>query len=102
MYVIDFYDQVGQFILNGLVSERSILMQEAHLIVAFWDLLKPAIAIMRRDGGDYYLGFEFLASRASVFVDSLKHKPLITFDRTQIQDPWLEIDRQSESPGRLH
>jgi len=94
MYVIDFYDQIGQFVLNGLVSERSILMQEAYLITAFWDLLKPAIAIMRRDGGDYYLGFEFIASRANVFVESLKHKPLITFGRTPIQDPWLEIDRQ--------
>src|SRR5215831_16435991 len=68
MYVCDFYNQLGQFVLLGLVSERSILMQEAYRRLGFWDILKPAIAIMRRDDGDYYVGFEFIASRASVLL----------------------------------
>jgi len=47
-------------------------MQEAYRILAFWDILKPAIAIMRRDGTEVYLGFEFMASRASSLADGLK------------------------------
>lgn len=93
MYVCDFYDQLGDLITIGLVPERVILSQEAFRIEAFWDLLSPAIAVMRRDGGgDYYIGFEFLARKAREFIARSRARPAVRFKRMETPDPWLEVD----------
>jgi hypothetical protein len=63
--VIDYFDNIGIYVVLGNVREAMILHPAAQLITTLWETLSPTIAIMRRKRGkQLYVSFEYLAWRA--------------------------------------
>lgn len=66
--VIDYFDNVGNYIVLGNVREALILHPAAQLISNLWETLSPTIAIMRRKRGkQLYASFEYLAWRSQLW-----------------------------------
>ncbi len=67
----------------------------SRLVVHYWEILAPVIAIMRRKRGDVqYANFEYVAILARAW---LEEHPSGRFPkkvpRMTLKDPWLEADR---------
>src|SRR5215469_17936658 len=64
LYICDFWDTLGVFIMHGLLRESAFLEMGAEMVAMNWETISPAIAIMRRKRGDaLFIGFEYLADR---------------------------------------
>lgn len=92
LYVCDFWDTLGVFVMHGLLREAAFLEMGAEMVAMNWDILWPAIAIMRRKRGDaVFIGFEYLADRGRLWASrypngsGTKH-----WTRRQLADPWLK------------
>lgn len=94
MVACNWLNEMGTLLKRGLVAEEAFMDLFARLIVHCWNHLSPAIAIMRRHRGQaQYLDFEYLATRASAW---LEHNPHGTstrhFTRVPIPDRWVAAD----------
>jgi hypothetical protein len=68
MHVCDWYEQVGSYMKNGLLEERSFLDIISANADEHWVLLWPVIAILReRAGPSAYENFEYLAARGRLW-----------------------------------
>lgn len=68
--VLDFFDNVGIYVVLGDLREALILHPAGQLIVNVWETLSPAIAIMRRKRGkQLYISFEYLVARARKWME---------------------------------
>jgi hypothetical protein len=68
MHVCDWYEQVGSYMKNGLLEERSFLDIISSNANEYWALLWPVIAILReRRGPSVYENFEYLAARGRLW-----------------------------------
>jgi hypothetical protein len=66
--VLDYFDNLGIYVVLGTVREGLILQAAAQLIATLWETLSPTIAIMRRKRGkQLYASFEYLAWRARLW-----------------------------------
>jgi hypothetical protein len=64
-HVIAWFEHIGAWMKHGLVDERAYLEIESPIIVQFWTLLAPTVAIMRRTRTPSLLeDFEYVAARA--------------------------------------
>ena len=62
MDACNWFNQVGTLVKNRLVDERTFLDMFSRLVIHYWDLLEPAIALLRRERGPaQYENFEYLA-----------------------------------------
>lgn len=95
----NWFTQMGTFLKHGLIGESTLMDLYARLVRYYWNALAPAIAIMRRKRGDgQYSEFEFLALRATVWLE--EHEDGVfprAMKRTPLGDPWREIDERRES-----
>jgi hypothetical protein len=65
MEVCNWFNEIGSLVKNRLVAESAFLDLFSKLVVHYWTLLEPAIAILRRRRGDsQYENFEYLAVRS--------------------------------------
>jgi hypothetical protein len=97
LYICDFWDTLGVFIMHGLLREGAFLEMGADMVVTNWDTISPAVAIMRRKRGDaLFIGFEYLADRgrrwSERYPDGCGAK---NWTRQKLADPWLERSAQA-------
>ncbi|MBV8459568.1 MAG: hypothetical protein JOZ50_02825 [Candidatus Eremiobacteraeota bacterium] len=95
--VLDFFDNVGNYVVFGNVREALILHPAGQLIVNVWESLSPAIAIMRRKRGrQLYISFEYLAARARTWMERYPdgYAPK-GFVRLPNPDVWQQADAKS-------
>jgi hypothetical protein len=90
MQVCNWFEQIGTFVKNGMVAETAFFELFGRLVDRYWDLLAPAIAIMRRRRGpQQYQNFEYLTARYRLWA--AKHPegsyPANTA-RLKVEDPW--------------
>jgi hypothetical protein len=90
MQVCNWFEQIGTFVKNGMVAETAFFELFGRLVDRYWDLLSPAIAIMRRRRGpQQYQNFEYLTARYRMWA--AKHPsgsyPSNTA-RLTVDDPW--------------
>lgn len=97
----NWFTQMGTFLKHGLISESTLMDLYARLIRYYWKELSPAIAVMRRKRGDgQYSEFEFLALRASAWLDGHSQGAFPSgMHRPALPDPWREGDTQREENG---
>ncbi|MBV8340600.1 MAG: hypothetical protein JO343_11700 [Candidatus Eremiobacteraeota bacterium] len=68
--VLDYFDNVGIYVVLGTVREAFILHPAGQLIANLWETLSPVIAIVRRKRGkQMYISFEYLAARARKWIE---------------------------------
>jgi hypothetical protein len=99
MNVLNWFNQIGTLLKNGLVDEHAFLDQFSRLISQYWQLLAPAIAILRRKrSAAQYENFEYLASRARQWQE---RRPASSFPRQTpripLDDPWLAHDQAARA-----
>ena len=90
LVVCDFWDTLGVYVMHGMIRESAFL-GIGTLAAAFWRLLSPTVAIMRRQRGrGVYAGFEYLADTIEQlrarFPDGYIPK---SWQRPKLEDPWL-------------
>ena len=67
--VCNWFEGVGVTVKYQLVSEDAFMDLYGRLVVYYWDLTKPAIALMRETRGrTQYHNFEYLAIRARTWI----------------------------------
>ena len=92
--VLNWFNELGSLLKNGLVDETAFMDLFSRLVVQYWEILAPAIAIMRRRRGPgQYHGFEYLAICGRKW---LSENPQGSFpkgmSRIPLLDEWLEKD----------
>src|SRR5215469_15122034 len=91
LYICDFWDTLGVFIMHGLLRESAFLEMGADMVATNWDTVWPAIAITRRKRGDaLFIGFEYLADRGRLW--SARYPAgygTRRWQRQKLTDPWL-------------
>lgn len=95
--VLDYFDNIGIYVVLGYVREALILLPAGQLIVNVWETLSPAIAIMRRKRGrQLYASFEYLAARARTWMERYPdgYTPK-GFVRPPNPDVWQKADAKS-------
>lgn len=90
----NWFTQMGTFLKHGLITESTLMDLYARLIRYYWKELAPAIAVMRRKRGNgQYSEFEYLAIRASDWLERHGHGALPRGTRrAPLADPWRETD----------
>ena len=92
--VLNWFNELGALFKNDLVDETAFMDLFSRLAVQYWEILAPAIAILRRRRGPaQYHSFEYLAIRARKW---LSDHPQGAFPkgmtRIPILDEFLEED----------
>ncbi len=90
----NFFESLGTFVRHGIIDREIALSLWAAVVVRNWQLLSPALAIMRRiDGAALWDQFEYLARICQEWTVNhpqgdypadVAHMPL--------EDVWLEAD----------
>ncbi len=103
MDVCNWFNQMGALVKNRLVEEDTFLDLFNRLVVHYWTLLEPAIAVLRRARGDaQYENFEYLAARARAW--QARHPTGMyprNMPRLAVADPWLAADATQGGVGDL-
>ena len=69
MLLCNWFNRTGALVRAGLVKEGLFLDSFARLVVYYWQVLGPVVAVFRRTRGDgQYAGFEYLAHRAGLHL----------------------------------
>jgi len=92
----NYYENLGVLVKTGLVSREPVLQLWAGIVAQSWENLAPIAAIARRGGGDLvWENFEYLTVLA---CDWTAMRPKGTYPagmrRIDLEDEWLEADRQ--------
>jgi hypothetical protein len=92
----NFFESMGTLVKTGLVDKELALQIWDGVAVQAWEHLAPYLAILRRSAGDVlWEKFEYLAVLAQ---DWIATHPKGTYParmrRIDVQDDWLEADRQ--------
>jgi len=92
--VLNWFNELGTLLKNGLVEETAFMDLFSRLAVQYWEILSPALAIVRRRrGSGQYHSFEYLAIRARKW---LSDHPEGAFpkgmSRIPLLDEWLDED----------
>ena len=95
--VLNWFNELGTLLKNKIVSADAFMDMFARLVVHYWDLLAPVVAVMRRKrGASQYHNFEYLAVCARAWMSD---HPAGLFpgrmQRTALADPWSEVDARS-------
>jgi hypothetical protein len=95
MHVCDWYEQVGSYMKNGLLDERSFLDIISANANEYWTSLWPVIAILReRRGPSAYENFEYLAARGRLW-----NKKFPDGDYPRGTPRIAEMDARDAGPG---
>ena len=91
LLLCNWFNKMGLLVKHRIVSEDAFMDLFGRLIVYYWDLLAPAVGLMRRSRGDgEYHDFEFLAMRGKIWLD---HNRAGVFPkgvvRTKLPDSWI-------------
>ena len=92
----NWFNTVGTLLKHDLITEKTFMDLFARLIAYYWEILGPAIVIMRRTRGEMqYHDFEYIAEKAREWI--ARHpsgafpKPIA---RKTLQDEWQTVDAE--------
>lgn len=90
----NWFNAMGTLLKHHLVEEGAWMDLFSRLVVQYWELLSPVIAIVRRNRGDsQYANFEYVAIRAREWLEK---NPAGTFpknvQRAKLIDRWRAED----------
>ncbi len=99
MKVCNWFEQMGTFVNAGMVEERAFFDLFGRLVDHYWELLAPAIAIMRRRRGPrQYQNFEAMTARYRRWA---KQHPAGIYPRDvprlKLEDKWQAQDEPAKS-----
>jgi hypothetical protein len=94
MEACNWFNEMGTLVKNNLVDEDTFLDLFDRLVLYYWNLLAPAIAVLRRTRGDaQYESFEYLAAVAKRWQVRHPHGRFpSSVERLSMPDPWSERD----------
>ncbi len=69
LYLCDMYNHIGSFVRSGLIDERTYLQTDWYNVNLYWRLLADVIAITRSNRPHLFENFEYLAARASAWIE---------------------------------
>jgi hypothetical protein len=92
--VLNWFNELGTLLKNRIVAADPFMDMFGRLVVHYWELLAPVVAVMRRKRGQsQYHNFEYLAVCAR---DWMAQHPSGLFPagvaRAELHDPWREDD----------
>ena len=93
--VCNFFDQWGLYYRDGVIDKSSFMRVNADIIVRFWDVLEPVVALMADPvkGNSSFQQFEYLTVQARRW---LERHPAGDYpkgeQRIALDDPWRSID----------
>jgi hypothetical protein len=92
--VLNWFNEMGALLKNALVEEPTFMELFGRLAVQYWEILTPAVAIIRRLRGDaQYHNFEYLAIRARKWLSDHPHGSFPNnTPRIPLVDEWREVD----------
>jgi hypothetical protein len=92
--VLNWFNEMGTLLKNKIVAADPFMDMFGRLVVHYWDLLAPVVAVMRRKRGDsQYHNFEYLALRARTWVSEHPAGMFpIGVPRAVVPDPWRGDD----------
>ena len=92
--VLNWFNEMGALLKHDLVEEPTFMELFGRLAVQYWEILAPAVAIIRRRRGDaQFHNFEYLAIRARKWLSDHPHGSFPGgMPRIPIVDEWLEAD----------
>jgi hypothetical protein len=97
MLLCNWFNRTGTLVADGLLKEDLFMDSFGRLVIYYWELLVPAIAVLRRArGANQYAGFEYLVYRAGRRARR-RPAPGPASASAAIRDPWLEEDRPATS-----
>ena len=101
MDVLNWFNEMGTLLKNGLVEETAFMELFGRLAVQYWEILAPAIAILRRRRGNaQFHNLEYLAIRARKWLSDHPHGNFPRgAPRIPILDEWKEEDEKEPAPG---
>jgi hypothetical protein len=94
MVLCHWFNETGTMVAGGLLDEDVFLDSFGRLIVFYWALLVPVVALLRRErDADQYRHFEQLATRAAAWRERY---PAGMYPRSArrltVVDPWGDVD----------
>jgi hypothetical protein len=100
--VLNWFNELGTLLKNKIVAADPFMDMFGRLVVHYWDLLAPVVAVMRRKRGDsQYHNFEYLAHYAREWM---KEHPAGLFParmhRGPLTDPWRDEDAAAKGSPR--
>ena len=92
LVVCDYYERIGSFVKNGLLSAELYLDQSTPELT--WRTVEPVISIARRKRGPtVYENFEYLIALSREWEDRHPNGNFPRgYKRLALQDPWLALD----------
>jgi len=90
------FDEWGSYYRNGAIDKRTFMQGMAGIVVAYWDLLEPVIALSAQGTGGVNVAFESFEVMTICARDWLKRYPRGTFPRGMKRLP-LHYRHESES-----
>ena len=94
--ICNFFDQWGLYYRDGVIDRTSFMRVNAGVVVGFWRLLEPVIAITAAvDGGNTaFEQFEYLTVQARRWRGQYKAGDYPKGEmRIELVDPWAEEDK---------
>ena len=92
----NFFESLGSFVRHGIIDREVAISLWAGVVVRNWELLRPALAIMRRNAGPaLWEEFEYLARISHEWLEAHKdgdYPPGVA--HMPVEDAWLEADRR--------
>ena len=73
MYLCDMYNHIGSFVRSGLIDEQTYLQTDWYNVNLYWGALAEVIRISRTNRPHIFENFEYLASRAKVWMEKHPH-----------------------------
>lgn len=94
----NFFESLGSFVRHGIIDKDIACSLWCGITVKNWELLSPALAIMRRNEGDsLWEQFEYLASISKAWLERHRNGDYPAgAAHMPIEDVWLEADRAAE------
>jgi len=92
----NFYEGMGVLVKTGLVDRNLVIQMWVDNVIAMWEQIAPAAAIMRRRTGNVlWENFEYLTVLAQDWRDAHPTGSYPTgVRRIVLKDEWLEVDQR--------
>ena len=93
--VVNFFDQWGLYYRDGAILKKSFMRVNAGIVVGFWQLLEPVIALLAdpAKGNISFQQFEYLTIQARRWLEQFPDGDFPKdLPRIPLVDPWRDLD----------
>ena len=68
LHLCEMYEEIGSYTRSGLIDEELFLRAHWYNVGLYWRLLEPVVMLVRRNRPFVFENFEYLATRAQVWI----------------------------------